>query len=418
MKSRYIAFAWSALCLFLVAACNKPADFTGFWKTSCTDAFGIQIKKQTGNLFSVSFCGPGGCFAPGQWMPNSPIVGDPKYRVLSPTTIEIGHEGGQGWTRYTRCTMDTNPVLDYATMPETKSEPSSAIAASETSPRNLSKQIEMDPLFSVADKTKFTWKGPDRSVYVVTKNHYAEGFTPEGDTAKFGDLIAIEIFNPRGPDAEENPVYEVGEHVSLFVGGQKQGDVRINRVVPLQCDSSAALVSTEPSFHLTKDTIALASNSDKIRSHANAQRQASELQSDFARKLAMDEFRKHALPKILAKNIEIDRLVVTRLDRTDSDFLVGLLSVATKGARHDVFLIAKIGESSAKSEFVRYHETTDLEDGMDSEDVRFVDQLDLDGDGLDEIVVELTGYESEEFAILHRSKGSWVLVHLGGQGGC
>jgi hypothetical protein len=37
---------------------NTPPDFTGFWKVRCSDAFGVQIKKQTGNLFSVSFCGP------------------------------------------------------------------------------------------------------------------------------------------------------------------------------------------------------------------------------------------------------------------------------------------------------------------------------------------------------------------------
>jgi hypothetical protein len=75
-------------------------------------------------------------------------------------------------------------------------------------------------------------------------------------------------------------------------------------------------------------------------------------------------------------------------------------------------------ESSATAEFARYHKTTDLEDGKDSEDVLLVDQLDLDGDGFDEIVVEVTGYENEEFAIYHRSNGSWAQVHLGGQGGC
>jgi hypothetical protein len=274
------------------------------------------------------------------------------------------------------------------------------------------------PLFAAADKTKPTWKGPDRSVYVVTQNHYAEGFTPEGDTAKFGDLIAIEIFNPRCPKAEENPVYNVGEHIALFVGGQRRGDVRIKKVMPLQCDSSAALVSTDPSFHLPKDTIALASNSAQIRPHSNSQRQASEAERNNARQLGMNEFRKHALPATLAKNIKIDKLVVTKLDDTDSEFLVGSLSLVTKTARHDVFLIAKITESEATAEFARYHKTTDLEDGKDSEDVRFVDQLDLDGDGFDEIVVEVTGYENEEFAIYHRSNGFWSQVHLGGQGGC
>ena len=115
MNIRRTTLVFLVLCLLLAAACGKPADFTGFWKLDCSDAFGVQIKKQPDNLFSVSFCGPGGCSAPGEWMPNTPIAGDPKYRVINVTTIEIEH--GQGWKRYTRCTTDTNPVLDYATMP-------------------------------------------------------------------------------------------------------------------------------------------------------------------------------------------------------------------------------------------------------------------------------------------------------------
>ena len=115
MKSRRMTLVLLALFLFPVAACSRPADFTGFWKVNCSDAFGVQIKGQPGNLFSVSFCGPGGCFGPGEWMPNTPIIGDPKYRVINTTTLEI--EQGQGWNRYVRCTTDTNPVLDYANMP-------------------------------------------------------------------------------------------------------------------------------------------------------------------------------------------------------------------------------------------------------------------------------------------------------------
>lgn len=111
----------SSLCL-LVLACNNrsesakhiPSDLTGFWKWHCSDAWGVQIKKQTGNLFSVSFCGPGGCFEPGQWMPNTPIVGDPQYRYTNPTTLEIQHGS---WQKLTKCTSDTNPVLDYSAMP-------------------------------------------------------------------------------------------------------------------------------------------------------------------------------------------------------------------------------------------------------------------------------------------------------------
>ncbi len=107
---------------FLTSSCTSqtdlpqsaPSDFTGFWKVRCSEAFGVQIKKQSGNLFSVSFCGPGGCFEPGKWRPNTPIAGDPEYRVIDPTTLDMRY--GDGWLRYTKCTTDTNPVLDYSTM--------------------------------------------------------------------------------------------------------------------------------------------------------------------------------------------------------------------------------------------------------------------------------------------------------------
>jgi hypothetical protein len=416
MKSRYISFALSALCFFLVAACNKPAEFTGLWKVNCTDAFGVQIKKQAPNLFSVSFCGPGGCFAPGEWLPNTPIVGDPKYRVLNPTTIEIGHE--QGWTRYTRCTTDTNPPLDYASMPAPNTGTGSG-TASEPNRATVSAQTEKDvPVLANADKGKVAWQGADKPVYLVTENHYAEGFTPDGDTARFGDLIAIEIFNPKARATEEDAVYKVGERLALFVGGQRTGDVKINKVMPLQCDSSAALVSADPPLHLAKDAMALATNSGKIRPHANSQRQADNGEQKYARQLAMNAFRKHGVPEELAKGIKVDQLIVTKVNESESKLVIGSLHVEAKGVRHEVFLIGKLDSSGATTELARYHKTTDLEDGTDSEDMRFVDQLDLDGDGTDETVVEVTGYENEEFGIYRRRNGSWSQVHVGGQGGC
>jgi hypothetical protein len=109
------------LCLFPLACTARaepvstPPDFTGFWKWRCSDEWGVQIKKQTGNLFSVSLCGPGGCFEPGTWMPNTPIVGDPQYRSINPTTLAIQH--GNGWQTLTRCTTNANPALDYSSMP-------------------------------------------------------------------------------------------------------------------------------------------------------------------------------------------------------------------------------------------------------------------------------------------------------------
>jgi len=102
--------------LAFVSCSDSTTDFTGFWKGDCTDAFGIQIKPHSGKDYSVSFCGPGGCFEPGAWKPNTPIEGDPAYRVIDAKTIEIMQ--GERWQRFTKCMTDTNPVLDYSTMPD------------------------------------------------------------------------------------------------------------------------------------------------------------------------------------------------------------------------------------------------------------------------------------------------------------
>jgi hypothetical protein len=75
---------------------------TGFWKGSCAEDFGLLIEstKETGT-YSVSFCGPGGCFKPGTYRPNTTISGDPMYRVLDKDAIEV--QGKDGFSKYIRC---------------------------------------------------------------------------------------------------------------------------------------------------------------------------------------------------------------------------------------------------------------------------------------------------------------------------
>ena len=85
----------------LAAIPSATHALAGFWKsTDCTDRFGLAIAP-AGRLYSVSFCGPGGCFTPGTYRPNTPIVGDPQYRVSDENTIEV--KGSDGFSKYVRC---------------------------------------------------------------------------------------------------------------------------------------------------------------------------------------------------------------------------------------------------------------------------------------------------------------------------
>ena len=73
----------------------------GFWKDHCEDDFGLAIDRAGDGSYSISFCGPGGCFAPGTYRPNSPIVGDPGYRLVDSDTLEV--LGRDGFSTYFRC---------------------------------------------------------------------------------------------------------------------------------------------------------------------------------------------------------------------------------------------------------------------------------------------------------------------------
>jgi hypothetical protein len=79
---------------------SKSHPMAGFWKSSPNDNFGLAISPAEGRLYSVAFCGPGGCFKPGTYRPNTPLVGDDDYQVVSNDTLLV--HGRDGWSTYKR----------------------------------------------------------------------------------------------------------------------------------------------------------------------------------------------------------------------------------------------------------------------------------------------------------------------------
>jgi len=82
-----------------VASSSHP--LAGMWKDHCEDDFGLAIAPAGAQLYSISFCGPGGCFEPGTYRPNSRIIDDPAYRVVDTNTIDV--QADNGFVRYVRC---------------------------------------------------------------------------------------------------------------------------------------------------------------------------------------------------------------------------------------------------------------------------------------------------------------------------
>src|SRR5688572_30283066 len=187
------------------------------------------------------------------------------------------------------------------------------------------------------------WTGPDKAVYVVTRNTYAEGHTENGPTAKFGELILIEVYNPQ-PHSDPRDAYQVGQTRHLFRGGQSAGAIKVERVVPLQCNSFMGVVSIEDGAEFSDDAMGLATDVEAVRSHKSSQRSATASEFQHAKQLAMAEFRKFGVSNSAMTGIQTDRLFATELVE-GSRFLVGTLSVTAGDIRHDAFLISKLPDA-------------------------------------------------------------------------
>lgn len=95
-----------AVAMAGVSACSEAETrYTGLWKTDCDDYWAVQIRPQNSGLYAVTFCGLSGCLQPGTWMPDTRIVDDPRYEVVSPKKIRIKRPDGGHYT-YARCAVD------------------------------------------------------------------------------------------------------------------------------------------------------------------------------------------------------------------------------------------------------------------------------------------------------------------------
>lgn len=92
---------------------NSPGEpdltrnFAGFWKTECTNTFGLRIKPaDRPHMYTVTFCGPGGCGDETNERKTF-INGDKQYNIVSATELQVGK--AENRTTYKKCSDKTSP---------------------------------------------------------------------------------------------------------------------------------------------------------------------------------------------------------------------------------------------------------------------------------------------------------------------
>jgi hypothetical protein len=217
--------------------------------------------------------------------------------------------------------------------------------------------------------------------------------------------------------------FRAGRQYRLLSGGGEAGTVNVLKYAEQGCLGLNADVTLQTSARLGGKVQALAVSSDTLGRQASSRRAPTDEERSKALELARAAYAKNGIGASLVKKMEVENLTATDLDRDGKAELIGSFRVTNNVTdnsgqwekSHALFMIFEPDGDGLKAALTWYHGTTTQ---GEEEDRDFVDQLDLDGDGIAEVVVAGSYYESNDFIIYKKQQGHWRVVYQGGGGGC
>lgn len=157
--------------------------------------------------------------------------------------------------------------------------------------------------------------------------------------------------------------------------------------------------------------MALAADSDSLGLPEISRRALSPDERSTVLELVRRTYRRRGVPASLIKSITVTNLTAVDVDRDGNPEFVGSFRIERDEKAYLLFLIVEQRTGRYRIALQRYDEG--FEHGED-----FVDALDVDKDGVGEVITQVSGYEVWEYAIYKRRGGRWQMVYRGGGGGC
>ena len=208
-----------------------------------------------------------------------------------------------------------------------------------------------------------------------------------------------------------------GRKYSMLFGGGNKGLITVAEEMGISCENlTATLVPPVPSANGQKALAVTSTNG--IGLHENWRKSPSPEQQAAFLKLAAESLMQKGIRAISPTTIRLRNLRATRLGPDRPVTLIGSVTFMEKEAAHNLLLAAEQTDDRWSVTLSSYHVSTDLEDSVDDVQEDFVDQLDLNGKGMDDIVTISGYYESWDYSIYRLEQGAWKKVYHGGGGGC
>ncbi|PYS76907.1 MAG: hypothetical protein DMF66_12155 [Acidobacteria bacterium] len=212
--------------------------------------------------------------------------------------------------------------------------------------------------------------------------------------------------------------FRAGRQYRLLSGGGEAGTVTVVKYAEQGCTGLNAEVTAQTSARLGGQVQALAVSSATIGRQTGSRRAPTDAERASALTLARAAYTKNGLGAALVKKMEVGNLTATDLDGDGNFELVGSFQIENNTGQaensYTLFMIFEPEGGGFKPALTWFHRGGE----GDSAARGLVDQVDLDGDGVAEVVVGGIYYESNDYVIYKKRQGRWVSVYQGGGGGC
>jgi hypothetical protein len=204
--------------------------------------------------------------------------------------------------------------------------------------------------------------------------------------------------------------FRVDKKYRVTFGGGEVGSATI-KGSNMGCNNIHATATVEDNGKVPAHLAALATNSEVLGKKPSSRRAPTEAERQAVMTLVNQIYRLRGTTPALLRTLKTTNLTATDLDGDGKFELIGSFVIETKTKmRRDLLLIAEPVGAAFKGEFVNFQSYKLPSEGFDSA-VDFVDQLDLDGDGVAEVFVQQHGFDAYGYSIYKKVRGRWRQVY-------
>jgi hypothetical protein len=223
-------------------------------------------------------------------------------------------------------------------------------------------------------------------------------------------------------DKFEKSFYRLGTLLSVFSGGEKIGTAKVLKSEIVGRDGGCIDLSASIGYVGNGNPLLASNTRSEIRGHEPTRRGTTEAETLTLRSLAIKWLVEYGIDRELLQRGNLQEAISTVLRENGGRALIGRFDVESKRAIHRLFAVAEQVKGQYELTLTDLETQQDVGNGDDKDkiELRYIDQLDIDNDGVDEIVTSSTYYERWSYEIwkFAAKQGIWYKAHEGPGGGC